>query len=90
MTEPQPRRRWWTRKRWAAALAIWLVLPAGYVATVGTAWYCDARGWTPNELSWALTKPIDPLVEATGLERAWVSYNLYWTRLGWKHAGWSD
>jgi len=38
-------RRWWARKRWRLAAALWLSLPILYLLSLGPAAYLVGRGW---------------------------------------------
>lgn len=41
----EPKRPWWRKKRWQAAIVLWLSLPILYVFSAGPAAYGYERGW---------------------------------------------
>ena len=88
MTFPSDR-PWWRKKRWAAALAVWMAL--AYPLSVGPFDYAANRRWLPPALEaagdplyapyrWAL-HPENP---RPGL--GWlVDYDFRWIRLAQRH-----
>jgi hypothetical protein len=56
---PEPRRPWWKKKRWAAALVLWLLV--AYPLSAGPAVYAVARWWLPGQ-ALAVYSPIFALV----------------------------
>lgn len=93
MTSPSaspPHRRWWTKKRWLAAIALWMLI--AYPSSVGPAHYAVGRGWLPL---WFL-KVYSPLVWLQpdysfdgydgSLAQLFDTYNARWWSLGARHA----
>src|SRR5690606_14751489 len=56
MTEP--RNPWWKRKRWIAALALWLALPVLYPFSAGPAEYAVQRGWVYRSVVGPYYRPL--------------------------------
>lgn len=79
-------RPFWKRKRWIAAAALWLALPAAYPLSLGPAAYVCGRGWLSRE---AVTEIYGPLREATGVTGLRLqedSYAMLWYHLGQQQA----
>jgi hypothetical protein len=57
MDDDKPTRRWCRKKRWWAALVLWLLL--AYPLGLGPAWYAGVRGW----ISWNVLAPYARSVE---------------------------
>ena len=53
------RRPWWKKKRWAAALVLWLLV--AYPLSVGPAGYANARGWLRPPVIAVLEGVYEPL-----------------------------
>ncbi len=67
MISPAPRRPFWKRKRWIAALALWLLV--AYPLSVGPIAYAMERGWISQATAEAYAHPIeiaDDAAEAVG------------------------
>ncbi len=84
MTAPA-RGPWWKKKRYAAALVVWL--PLLYAMTAGPVSYGVGRGWVDPRTSLALYRPIAAAIEGTRLWDWWAQFNVYWLKIGQTHAG---
>jgi hypothetical protein len=69
----QPNRPWWLKKRWWAAGAV--VAVAAYMASLGPAAYCEARGWLSATAADRIRVPAD----------LYVAYVEWWRQRGWSH-----
>ena len=78
-TTEKPKRKWWRKKRWRAALLLWLAV--GYPASLGPASYAYARGWLARETAYAPFWPLAHVYENTGLK----AYDHWWLALGNQH-----
>ena len=86
MTAPA-RRLWWEKRRWVAAVAVWLASPVLYVLSDGVAAYGEARGWWRYPS--AFYEPLDRVVDAYGSSAvvgAYVRYYLWAQDLWARHA----
>lgn len=70
-----PRRSPWKKKRWIAALALWIALPVLYALSDGPACYCVARGWLTEDAYAAVYGPILRLLAKVETETGstWLS-----------------
>jgi hypothetical protein len=85
VTDRPARRSWWRKKRWAAALLLWLILiPVLYVLSMGPAVYLFCNGWIGKEAYEAYATPTFHVVrrvpDDVGL--AFGRYIGWWARLG--------
>jgi hypothetical protein len=81
------RRPWWKKKRWAAALALWLVLPAAYLAGPGPAAYLVGRGWVAASTHQEFFTPAYVVLFWAGVApQVWDSETA-WHHRGERHAG---
>jgi hypothetical protein len=69
------KRPWWKRKRWAAALLLWLV--AAYPLSAGPACYAEWAGWLREPLADAF-RPVQHAPEDTAAGRCWNAYIDWW------------
>ncbi|HEX6986979.1 MAG TPA: hypothetical protein VF170_16495 [Planctomycetaceae bacterium] len=76
MTDLQPGRRWWRKKRWVATLLLWML--ATYLLSVGPARYAAARGWISPTTVDAYFQPVDAACELGD-----AAYDLYDDYLDW-------
>jgi len=83
------RRPWYRKKRWAAAVAAWLVLI--YPLSLGPAKYLLFRDFTPAlpfaSIFRAVYAPLEALVRGTRLEPELDRYEGWWARLAAVHDG---
>lgn len=75
----EPKKRWWRKKRWAAAFALWLLVL--YPLSVGPAGYAEQRGWLPTKPLSLFYAPV--IVAAAAVEPRGGLYSAY---LSW----WGD
>jgi hypothetical protein len=84
MTPRSPRRRFWTKKRLAAALLLWL--PLGYPASVGPVNYAVTRGWLPLAPAAAIYAPLSSAMRPfPAIQSAMNAYGVWWTKLAHRH-----
>lgn len=77
-------RPWWKKKRWLAALVLWVAV--AYPLSAGPAAYCAARGWCPMGLANAAYAPLALAVRPSpGLRRTFEDYGRWWLRLAAEH-----
>lgn len=69
MTAAAPSRPWWKKKRWRAALSLWLAI--AYPATMFPAAYCTGRGWISGETYKAVYSPVRDAATWAGLPTRW-------------------
>lgn len=86
MEEPQPRRRWWRKKRWQVAVAGWLLLPVVWPLAVGPLAYCERRGWIAEEWLERTYRPVYLALARTPLLPAHDAYLAWWRDRGEMHA----
>jgi hypothetical protein len=81
-----PRRPWWKKKRWGAALLLWLV--AAYPLSGVAFCYAVGRGWVPEraQASPAIVLAYQPLWDLPRGEE----YGEWCVALGRQHARSSD
>lgn len=84
MDDPRPPCRWWRKKRWTAALLLWLA--AAYPLSFGPLGYLHHRGWAPARYWIFLYRPLDyvfplKLSQAIG----YYDYCRWWFELGDDH-----
>lgn len=92
MTAPA-RRPWWKRKRWWAAIVLWLLLPVLYALSTGPALYVIYAYCRTNErgqhwYDWyeAVYGPAERAVFAWPvMEEIGGEYQLWWIGLGISH-----
>jgi hypothetical protein len=65
------RRPWWRKKRWAAALALWL--PLLYAASAGPVSYAVGRAWVRPQTALALYRPVAAPIEEIRLWEWWAA-----------------
>ncbi len=83
------RRPWWKKKRWVAAMALWVVV--AYLLSVGPARYALARGWISGAASDIYMRPAIDSMDATedsvdAVEDAYEAYLGWWEEIGEDHA----
>lgn len=86
MTDPA-RRPWWKKKRWVAALAVWLVVM--YPLGAGPFRYALIRGWLPDVLHGAVVQPMALLSRLPIIGPAIDDYDSWWIIRGYEAEGWS-
>lgn len=84
MDDASPKRRWWRKKRWAAALALWLALPILYPLSAGPAFYAVVRGWTDRTTFNAAYRPVHLLLPES-VAPAYADYLIWWRSLAARH-----
>ena len=83
MASSQPRRPWWKKKRWAAALALWLAV--AYPVSEGPYEYARVRRWISDTT--AAYQPLDPVERwVPGLWTFRWQWEAFWVRLALKHS----
>jgi len=60
----EPKRPWWRKQRWSAALVLWLVV--AYPLGRGPAAYAVARGWLPASADRAAYAPLEAAMPRYG------------------------
>lgn len=79
-----PRKPWWKRKRWIAAIALWLALPVLYPFSVGPAEYAVQRGWVYSSVVAPYYRPLRWAMR--GRRVPWfAAYVSKWRELGDRH-----
>jgi hypothetical protein len=78
-------RSWWRKKRWWAAVALWLIV--AYPLSVGPANYAAARGWVPE--GWVVTAyaPVQSAAQQPWLMEPYVRYVMRWRIAAYEHEG---
>lgn len=97
MDKPKPRRPWWQKKRWAAAVAL-VAAPCSWELVTGPAMYAAQRGWPGAMEAYGALCPVlfaaeyrvDRWTGGGGLEGRGVSnltmrHREWWRALAIKH-----
>jgi hypothetical protein len=79
------RKHFWKRKRWIAAVILWLSLPALYPASLGPIGYACGRGWISREAVTEFYGPLRDMTGILGLRLQEDNYAMLWYRLGQQH-----
>ena len=82
----KPIRPWWKKKRWRAAILLWVALPILYVAASGPVLYCTYRQWIPRSVFNAAYRPLARSTLHYGpASDALIDYGFWWQKLAQVH-----
>jgi hypothetical protein len=85
MTDPPPKRPWWTRRRWIAAASVWLLI--AYTVGIGPVTYGFRRGWVPSWAAVPLLLPVRLTLHVPVLRPPVDRYLRWWNVMALKHEG---
>lgn len=85
MKATEPSRPWWRKRRWQAALTLWLA--CCYFLAYGAGAYSVGRGWIPpgNHFAYQVFAPIGCAAHLLGLEQQNADYVGWWLWKGDEH-----